>query len=133
MKTSLALTKKILLLAIPCVIFITSLILYIQSIEKYDGGFDANFDYVIVMGAALIWGAYELISILKPAADLVNAKIVVLLTDGALLGFYSLGMFFKGVVKHKEFTSIQTLLYAGIIGVLVCAYGVISYFEENKK
>ncbi len=133
MTNRLTLARKILFILIPSIVFITSLALYAQSIEGYEGGFDANFDYVIVMAISLIWVGFGVFLVVKPNEDTFNAKLLSVVVTGAIFGFYSLGLFFKGLAKHKEFSGIQIYLYAGLVGVAILAYSIVLYFENKKK
>lgn len=133
--------KNILLIAVPALIVIFNLVMYIQSYEYYadEWGTDISFDsdYLVYMlcGIALLVPA--IIDATKGATKLeysVSGMVI-----GSLLGFYPLGVFFKAVFKAMEkgkpfdFAGMQMYLYIGIIGLVLLAYMIMSYIEIKKE
>ena len=115
-KENSTLIKKILFIVLAGVLFVTSLALFIQSIESYDGGFDANKDYVVCMIISLIILAYALYLLFSKNPKVNNGRILTVAISSAIACAYSLGVFFKGVAKGKEYAGIQIYLYAGRSG-----------------
>ncbi len=132
-KENSALIKKILFIVLAGVLFITSLTLFIQSIESYDGGFDANKDYVVCMIISLIILAYAIYLLISKNQNSTLGRQITIGTSCAIACAYSLGVFFKGIAKGKEYAGIQIYLYAGIVTLLVLFIVGLDYLESKKS
>ena len=133
--------KKALLIAIPALIIIFNLVMYIQSYTYYsdewgtDISFDSDYLVYILCGIALLIPA--IIDVRRGNARFqYNVSGVVI---GSLLGFYPLGVFFKAlfkaISKGKPFDFIenQMYLYIGIIGIVFLAYMIYSLIDYKKE
>lgn len=133
--------KKILLIVVFAVLFITSLVMFIQSVALYDDGYgtdySANTDFIVVMLVSVIFIAFSIYNLVSKK-DKYPAKILSLGVSFTLISFYSLGIFFKklakAISKGKEFGYIenQVYLYAGIIGLIVICAVVFDYFDHKN-
>jgi len=132
--------KNTLFILIPSLLILMGLIFYIQSFEVYsdewgtDISFDTDYLVFIICGIALL-----IISINQITSNNKNVYYGGSITIGALLGFYNLGSFFKGLFKamsknaNFDFMSNQQYLYIGIIGIVIFIYFVISYIDYKKN
>jgi len=130
--------KQILFVSLAAVLFLTSLTVYILSIEAYDGGFDASMDYLVFMVLSLVFLIYTVYAIIKSDKDLTMARILTLGLCGAIGGLYSLGVFFRSLAKVLSkgnefvFTDYQIYLYAGIVGLILTVIAFFQYLEAKK-
>ena len=133
--------KKALLIAIPALIIIFNLAMYIQSYTYYsdewgtDISFDSDYLVYMICGIALLIPA--VIDARRGNATLeYNVSGIVI---GSLLGFYPLGVFFKALFKAMskdkpfDFVGNQMYLYIGIIGVVFLAYMIYSFIDYKKE
>lgn len=151
----LKLAKHILLICFSASIFIFSLVLFILS--KSDSGvynwtlsngkefyerdieFDKNAVIGMLIGISFI--IYSIYTLLQAKKNLSNEKgyLVMINIVPMLVGFYSLSVFFKELVKsgvkHYEFSyaGYQLYLYIGIIALLFLAYGILNAIEYKNK
>ena len=132
-KENASLIRNILMIVLASVLVITSMALYFQSIEAYDGGFDSNLDYVIATLISIAILAFTIYAIVcKDKNNLNGAKNTLLSTTSFLVTGYSLGKFIKGLVKGKEFAELQIYFYAGIVALILVSICVINYIESKK-
>lgn len=137
MKSNYPLIKKILIIVLTSIIFITSTVLFIQSISAYSGeygsGFDANLDYVVVMLVSL---CAVLVSIYNlkgtKVKEVVNTTV---LATSIVVSGYSLGKFIKSLVKGAKYVDCQTYFYAGLVALALVAVATIEYliYQSNKE
>ena len=138
LKKNATMIKQILYVFLASVLVITSLSVYILSISVYEGGFDANVDYLVIMIVSIIFLVYCIYAIVKSEKDLTIPRIITLALTSAIGGLYTLGVFFKAlnkaIVKGKEFiyTDYQLYLYIGIVALTLTAIAVFQYLETKK-
>lgn len=138
LKKNATMIKQILYVFLASVLVLTSLTVYILSIEAYEGGFDANVDYLVIMIVSIIFLTYCIYSIVKPDNNQIMPRIITLALTSSIGGLYSLGVFFKAlnkaIVKGVEFvyTSYQLYLYIGIVALTLTAIAVFQYLETKK-
>jgi hypothetical protein len=137
MKCNFLLIKKILFIVLGAVLFITSIILFAQSISAYSGssgsGFDANSDYVVAM---ILSGIILCVSIYNLVGKQVNEVANYSLLAGSLIGFgYSLGVFIKGLIKGGKFEGLQVYLYFSLAALVLFLIAGAQYFinKSNKE
>lgn len=132
MKKNNEIIKKSLIILFGIVILIFSISNFILSIKTYDGGFDADLDYIILSFCGLsilIYGLLNIYSLYK-SLDLKIAYYSCFGVISVLISFYSLGCFFKSLAKNKPFFDNQIYLYTGILGLIMIIYLIFSYKEE---
>ncbi len=138
LKKNATMIKQILYVFLASVLVLTSLTVYILSIEAYEGGFDANVDYLVIMIVSIIFLTYCIYSIVKSDKNQIMPRIITLALTSSIGGLYSLGVFFKAlnkaIVKGKEFiyTDYQLYLYIGIVALTLTAIAVFQYLETKK-
>lgn len=132
--------KKILNIIIGITIILTSLVMFIQSFQKYSDeyGTDISFnnDYVITLLIGVIILVYGIVTFTKEITNYSNVSGMMI---SFLLGAYSLGIFLKALNKaildssaKFDFVGNQLKLYIGIIASLIFAYYLISYRNEKN-
>lgn len=130
--------KQILFVFLAGVLFLTSLTVYILSIEAYEGGFDASMDYLVFTVLSIIFLIYTIYTVVKSDKDLTMPRILTLGLCSAVGGLYSLGIFFKSLAKIISkgdvfvFTDYQLYLYAGIVGITLTIIAFFQYLEAKK-
>ncbi|MDE7213429.1 MAG: hypothetical protein K2N42_02500 [Anaeroplasmataceae bacterium] len=135
LKKNSELIKRILIILLSLVVMASSLTLFALSIDTYEGGFDADMDYIVLLFCGvflLIYGSYSVYAYKKN----LSCQNVYYGSFGAisvLMGFYPLGVFFKAMAKHKAFIDNQEYLYIGILGLVMIAYLIFSYISEHKE
>lgn len=122
---------KILFIVLGAVLFLTSLSLFIQSIYVYDGGFEANQDYVVSMLISAIILVYTIYNL--KGKKLREAKNYVILSTSIIISAYSLGKFIKALVKGKKFVDNQVYLYAGLVALVLLLIGIFEYLDIKKN
>lgn len=133
--------KKILNIVIGIVITITSLVMFIQSFQKYSDeyGTDISFnsDYVITLLIGIIVLTYGIVTFSKEITNYSNISGMMI---SFLLGTYLLGTFLKSLNKaiidsstKFDFVGNQLKLYIGIIAILTFIFYLISYRNEKIK
>lgn len=132
-KENAQLIKKILMIVLASILVITSLALYIQSIESYDGGFDSNLDYVVALIISIAILSFILYTSFGKNVDYVKSKNSLLITITTVSSCYSLGVFFKGLAKGKEFQGLQVYLYFGIVTLILLIIGILNNIEKKKN
>lgn len=134
-------TKKILNIIIGIVTIIVSLVLFIQSYQKYadESGTDISFnnDYVITLLLGIVIMVYGIITLKEDNAVYYNISGMIM---GFLPGAYSLGVFLKALNKaildtkvKFDFAGHQLYLYIGIIGLLVFVFYLCGYLDNKKS
>lgn len=134
-KKNSELIKRCLIIALSVVILASSLALFFLSLETYEGGFDANMDYIVLLfcGIALfIYGTYSVYA-LKKEKSLHMMYYGCFGAISVLTGFYPLGVFFKALAKNKPFIENQEYLYIGIMGLIMLSYLIFSYLGDSNK
>lgn len=135
MKSNYNLIKNILFVALGAVLFITSLVLFIQSFsaygDEYGSGFDANLDYVVAMIISLIILFAAIYNLVKK--DIKNILPTVTISIALISSGYSLGLFIKKLVKGGKFVDYQTYFYFGIVALILLAIGVFQYLINKSK
>ena len=124
--------RQLLFVFLAAVLVVTSLSVYILSIEVYDGGFDASTDYLVYLILSTIILIYSIYVIVRPNGNLVMGRIITLGLTSTIGGLYSLGQFFKKLTKGSAYVDIQLYLYMGIICVTLVAIAVFEYLETKK-
>ena len=56
LKKNATVIKQVLFVVLASILVLTSLSVYILSIEVYEGGFDASVDYLVIMIISIIFG-----------------------------------------------------------------------------
>ena len=125
--------KQLLFVFLASVLVITSLTVYILSIVAYEGGFDANVDYLVYLILSIIILIHSIYGIVRPNGNLVYAKILTLGLVSSIGGLYSLGQFFKKLTKGYDYVDIQLYLYMGIICLILVAIALFEYLETKKQ
>lgn len=135
LKKKSELIKRGLIILVGALLMIFAITLFALSIESYEGGFDADMDYVVLClcGMSLfIYGIYSVYALRKNK----SLQIAYYGSFGAisvLLAFYPLGVFFKAMAKNKSFLENQEYLYIGLLGIVFILYLIFSYMSENKE
>ncbi len=127
--------KRILIILFAIVILAFSISNFILSIESYDGGFDADLDYIIIFFcglAILIYGILNIYSF-KKTIDLKTTYYSCFGVISVLISFYSFGCFFKSLAKNKTFLDNQIYLYSGLLGLIMIIYLIFSYKGDYHK
>ena len=133
-------TKNILNIVLGAFVVLTSLVMFILSYEIYkdEYGTDISFnsDYVVSLLIGLIILFYGIIS-LKGGVN--GAYEISGMLSGSLIGFYSLGVFFKAFSKAVfikkvafDYVANQTYLYIGLLGLIILAFYAVSYFAKKE-
>lgn len=112
---------------------VISTVLYVQSFEFYqdEWGIDISFssDYLVAIVITICGLVYSLVSLIKDKPFDKSAWLII----SSIICFYTLGVFFKGVNKHKEFSSIQNYLYVGLVSLFSCGYNIVLFLETYKN
>ncbi len=133
--------KKIINIIIGAFITIVSVVMFIQSYEKYSDEFGTdisfNNDYVILLLIGLTILIYGIITFKTENSLSYQISGMVI---SSLVSFYSLGVFFKALnkaildkEKSFDFLDNQLYLYVGIVGALILGYYTVSYFVTKKN
>ncbi len=133
--------KKIINIIIGAFITIVSVVMFIQSYEKYSDEFGTdisfNNDYVILLLIGLTILIYGIITFKTENSLSYQISGMVI---SSLVSFYSLGVFFKALnkaildkEKNFDFLDNQLYLYVGIVGALILGYYTVSYFVAKKN
>lgn len=139
MNNSHKLIKNIINIVLGAFALIISFIFFIKSKEVWsdDYGTDISFnnDYVVAM-------IISVIILVHGIAQLVSSSpfttVVCNTTASGVVCFYSLGVFFKPLMKalskHVAFSfdDYQVYLYIGIFALILFVYYVVSYLEIKK-
>ena len=135
LKKNSELIKRSLIILLSLVLIASSITLFALSIEVYEGGFDADMDYIVLLFCGIflmIYGAYSVYGYRKNK----SCQTMYYGTFGAisvLMGFYPLGVFFKAMAKHKSYLDNQGYLYIGLLGLIMIAYLIFSYLSDHKE
>ena len=112
---------------------IISTIWYIQSFELHQKEWGKkllfNSDYLISIVITICGLVYSLVSLRKNKPFDKNAWLLI----SSIICFYTLGVFFKGVNKHKDFQAIQNYLYIGLVSLFAMGYNIVSFLESYKN
>jgi len=132
MKSNFQLLKKIMLIVLPAIIICTSIAFYIQSMEFYDGGFDSDLDYIVVLIVAVEYLGLAIYNFKNPA-DIQEKRSLIIMTSSAVLFAYPLGKFIKNLIKNNGFQSSQQYLYVSIFALALLVYGIFDYLDYKKN
>lgn len=139
LKENATLIKELLFVFLATVLVITSLTVYILSINVSEYGFDANLDYLTFLIIAIIFLVYTILVIVKKEMNEKFGKIFTLGLCSCIGGLYSIGIFFKKIssalVNKTEFiyTDNQLYLYVGIVCMILTAISIFQYFEYKNN
>ncbi|MGM9969326.1 MAG: hypothetical protein ACI35S_02905 [Anaeroplasma sp.] len=132
--------KPLMITLFGSVLAVVSVIYFIQSYSFYadEWGTDISFstDAVVMLLCAIIFITYGLIVLYNENKNLPTNEKEFYVSFGlstALISFYSLGQFFRGLAKHKGYIDIQDYLYAGILALVLLVYLGISFYNSKKK
>lgn len=127
---------SILVLIAMIFVFVASLIGYILSIEAYDGGFDANTDYIVYMFSSLIllgYMIYHLYNTIKKINENKTILPIVIAFTSALIGFYFIGCTFKAIAKNNfTFKEYYEQIFIGIAYLILMIASIFKYFNTKK-
>lgn len=127
--------KRSLIILFAIIIIVFSIFNFILSIEPYDGGFEADLDYIILLMCGLSILIYGILNIysLKKNFDLKIAYYSCFGVISVLISFYFLGCFFKALAKNKPFIDNQIYLYTGLLGLIMIIYLIFRYKKDFYK
>lgn len=128
-------TANILFVAAMAFAVVVNIVLLALSFEVYDDGYGTSYSCNENYIASLIIFIALLVFAVMNFLGNGNAKVGfgTLLVVSGTLAFFPLGKFFKAMSKGEAYTDNQTMLYIGIVGLLLFAYSAIHLILISKK
>ena len=124
---------------------IISVVLFIQSFEKYDDGYGIdysfNLDYAVALFVSLFITLFIIYIIYcnKKNIPHQNEEYLIKIAMTSLISLYSLGTFFKKLFKNiakgieLSISSYQNYLFIGIVVLFIALYYIIKYIDDKLK